>query len=571
MRATRRADDAAMAHRRFALFVGPLLATLIFAVIAIGVFVGADRFIRDAQWVAHSNAVIAQVDGVEALLRDAESSQRGYLLTGRVQSLVDYQRGRDALPLRMADLKRMTADNPVQRQRTRELERLIAARLVQMEHTLRVNERDGLSAARAAIDQNVHATSNAIRALTTAMNDAERDLLDVRAETRRESAQWLRGLAIAGIPFGLLVVGLVFASLRRENRARTHAERETAHSNDRLQATVAELERQGGDLRALGTFGSMLQSCMAQEEALQLAARVMARIAPGSSGVVYRMRASQDHAEDAIRWGEQADGLPGMLPPEDCWALRRGQPHVVRIGDMACAHVGDAPASGDTTVCIPLIAQGTQLGLLHFTWTDDGARDVLPLAESASEQLAMALSSLELQERLHFHSIRDALTGLYNRRYLEESLARELARCARRHLPLGLMMFDVDHFKRFNDTQGHVGGDALLAAMGRLLRDSSRPEDIACRYGGEEFTLILPETPPDAVLARAEAIRAAVRAMRVTHEGKALPDVTVSIGVAMFPDDGNAPDALLRLADAALYRAKREGRDRVVAAGAGHD
>lgn len=571
MRAPRSADDAAMAHRRFALFVGPLLATLIFAAIAIGVFVGADRFIRDAQWVTHSNAVIARVDEIDAQLRDAESSQRGYLLTGRLQSLVDYQRGLDTLPPLLADLQRMTADNQTQARRARELERLIAERRKQMAHTLHVNQRDGLAAARAAIDQDVHSTSNAIRSLTRRMTDAERSLLSVRAETGRQSAQWLRGLAIAGIPFGLLVVGLVFASLRRENRARTRAERDTADGNVRLQATVAELERQGGDLRALGRFGSMLQSCMTQDEALELAARLMVQIAPGSSGAVYRMRASQDHAEDVIRWGDAAAALAATLPPEDCWALRRGQPHAIRAGDLPCTHLGSAPPPGMAAVCIPLIAQGNQLGLLHFAWADDGASDALPLVESASEQLAMALSSLELQERLRFHSIRDALTGLYNRRYLEESLARELARCARRGLPLGLMMFDVDHFKRFNDTQGHAGGDALLATMGRLLRDCSRPEDIACRYGGEEFTLILPEAPPDAVLVRAEEIRTAVRAMRVTHEGKALPDVTVSIGVAMFPGDGDAPDALLRLADAALYRAKREGRDRVVAAGAGHD
>lgn len=187
----------------------------------------------------------------------------------------------------------------------------------------------------------------------------------------------------------------------------------------------------------------------------------------------------------------------------------------------------------------------------------------MQLIETAAEQLAMALSNLELQERLRIQSIREPLTGLFNRRYLEESLARELARCARRGLPLALMMLDLDHFKRFNDTHGHPGGDALLAGFGRLLQQLSRQEDIACRYGGEEFTLILPESTPQAAAERAEQIRAAVEAMRVPHLGKDLPPVTVSIGLACFPHDGQEPEALLRSADQALYRAKAQGRNRV--------
>src|SRR5690606_31677351 len=147
---------------------------------------------------------------------------------------------------------------------------------------------------------------------------------------------------------------------------------------------------------------------------------------------------------------------------------------------------------------------------------------------------------LSLRERLRLQSIRDPLTGLFSRRYLEESAARELARCERRDCPLSLLMLDIDHFKAFNDLHGHAGGDALLARFGKLLAEHSRGEDIACRYGGEEFTLILPEAPAEAALQRAEAIRAAVGGMRVRHMDRELPKVTVSIGVATFPADGDS-------------------------------
>jgi diguanylate cyclase (GGDEF)-like protein len=227
---------------------------------------------------------------------------------------------------------------------------------------------------------------------------------------------------------------------------------------------------------------------------------------------------------------------------------------------VRCSHI---EADGGATACIPLNAQGQQLGFLYVSAADDGFMSRVQLIETAAEQLAMALSNLELQERLRIQSIREPLTGLFNRRYLEESLARELARCERRGLPLAVMMLDLDHFKRFNDTHGHPGGDALLAGFGALLQSLSRQEDIACRYGGEEFTLILPEAGPQAALERAEQIRVAVEGMRIQHLGKDLPPVTVSIGLAFAPDDGVDPESLVRHADRALYKAKSRGRNRV--------
>jgi len=175
---------------------------------------------------------------------------------------------------------------------------------------------------------------------------------------------------------------------------------------------------------------------------------------------------------------------------------------------------------------------------------------------------------LSLNEaRLREQSVRDVLTGLFNRRYLEETMPRELARAERLHGPLGLLLLDIDHFKRVNDTYGHAVGDDVLRQLGNLLKSNVRGSDIACRYGGEEFVLLLPEAAREVTCQRAETLRAGAKSLTVSHQGRPIEPITISIGVAAFPADGATPAALLKSADDALYRAKREGRDRTAVAG----
>jgi len=164
---------------------------------------------------------------------------------------------------------------------------------------------------------------------------------------------------------------------------------------------------------------------------------------------------------------------------------------------------------------------------------------------------------------LREQSVRDHVSGLFNRRYLEETLERELHRAARLETPLGIVMMDVDRFKELNDQFGHAAGDEVLRGMGVLLKSSLRFADIACRYGGDEFTLILPDAPKQVVQERAEQVRRDVAALEVRFLGRPLPALTLSMGVAVFPDDGATAVALLGASDVALYRAKQGGRDRV--------
>jgi diguanylate cyclase (GGDEF)-like protein len=181
-----------------------------------------------------------------------------------------------------------------------------------------------------------------------------------------------------------------------------------------------------------------------------------------------------------------------------------------------------------------------------------------------ADHIALTVANLKLRETLRHLSIRDPLTGLFNRRYMEESLERELRRADRKGTSVGIIMIDIDHFKRVNDTYGHEAGDTVLREMGVLLQRHIRGSDIACRYGGEEFTLILTDSPLSVAQHRAEHLREEIKELHIEYRGQDLGTITLSMGVAAFPQHGATEEALLQAADLALYRAKAEGRDRVV-------
>ena len=228
-------------------------------------------------------------------------------------------------------------------------------------------------------------------------------------------------------------------------------------------------------------------------------------------------------------------------------------------------------------MCVPLAAHGETLGVLYI---EKAARPSIPpglLPEdqmealcrqgvAIGERMSLALATLRLREVLRSQSIRDPLTGLFNRRYMEESLERELRRANRNGQPVGFIMLDIDHFKHFNDTFGHQAGDALLRSLGDLMGERTRGQDVACRYGGEEFSLILAGASKEAARKRAELLRDEVKQLSVAHAGQLLGKVSVSFGVAAYPEDGRTAEVLVRAADQALYSAKAAGRDRIALA-----
>lgn len=366
------------------------------------------------------------------------------------------------------------------------------------------------------------------------------------------------------------VSGLFFDITERKELEATVAEQNSqlSEANSRLTSWAQELEQRNDEISLLGRLGELLQSCNTSEEASLGIGQSVQNLFPGNSGAVYLFNSSHNLLEATTLWGE-APPSETVFAPDECWALRRGRPHGATeiAAGFKCRHV-----QPDQTayLCVPLVAQGEAIGVFHVLL---GATDPMQierkenLALRVSDHLGLALAKLKLQEALQHLSVRDPLTGLFNRRYMEESMERELIRAARQGKEVGVIMVDIDHFKRFNDTFGHDGGDALLRKLAKFLQKHVRGSDIACRYGGEEFTLILPDASLEITQQRAEQILAAVRDLRVQQGQKVLDPITLSLGVAVFPGHGNTHRALLQAADVALYRAKETGRDRVCLAG----
>jgi diguanylate cyclase (GGDEF)-like protein/PAS domain S-box-containing protein len=350
------------------------------------------------------------------------------------------------------------------------------------------------------------------------------------------------------------------------------AEWEARQASQQAASWVSRLENRNREMELIREMGDMLQTCPTAEEAYAVMAHWAEQLFNDRPGALCMISSSRNVVEPVAVWGEPKLG-ESVFGPDDCWALRTGRLHRVdhKRSRLICRHLGELP--GESALCVPMMAHGEALGILHLQASSselhtpvvesDSAEQV---AVSVAEHLALALANLRLRESLKTQSIRDPLTGLFNRRYMEESLDREFRRAERRGAPVGVIMLDIDRFTNFNNTFGHQAGDTLLHALGELLRTRVRAEDIACRYGGEEFVLIMPEASLEITAERAEVLRKEARELRVQQHGQSLGAVTVSFGVAAFPQHGPSAESVIRAADLALYRAKSEGRDGVAVA-----
>jgi len=306
-------------------------------------------------------------------------------------------------------------------------------------------------------------------------------------------------------------------------------------------------------MQVLNRMTDLLQTCSTQEEVYSVVALTADELFPGLDGGLAILGAGR-RLETVARWGTQPPQNV-TFAVEDCWAMRRGQPHEVLDpgGSLLCRHYVRRPATG--YLCVPLTVQGETLGVLCLIGLSTGKGD------TRNGQTSLAVTVGEDIDQ----ATRDPLTGLYNRRYLEETLARELHRTTRESLPLCVAMLDLDFLKKYNDTFGHEGGDRILRELGRLLREKLRKSDISCRFGGEEFVLVLPGSTLADAYTRVDQIRLLVKDLQLRHNDQILGRLTLSAGIAASPDHGSSAKELLEAADAALYAAKRAGRDRVVA------
>jgi diguanylate cyclase (GGDEF)-like protein/PAS domain S-box-containing protein len=358
---------------------------------------------------------------------------------------------------------------------------------------------------------------------------------------------------------GATVFGRDFTDQREmeETRKRTLA---------RMAHMVRELESHQQQSLAIKRLNDLLQSCRDEDEAYGVIALLLGEIFAGHIGSLAVVTSHERELHRVCTWGQAPASTVDSFSRDDCWALRRGEVHELhRGGQLACRHFTATPANGYT--CLPLMVRGNMLGLLTLEHpaesNDESLAELKSLMGTVGETIKLSISNLRLRVALEERATHDALTGLFNRRYLDETLPRELHRAQRNQSVLTVAMIDIDHFKRFNDEYGHEAGDLVLCQLGELLNRNLRRSDIGCRYGGEEMLLIMPDSGAADVAERLTGISEQIRQTRVRYRDDDLPTLTVSVGIASTDKHGFETRTLLRAADQALYAAKQAGRDRI--------
>ena len=560
--------------RRVERWVGPNSAVLLVVVAATGavlfmvlagafVYKNTRSLISSGQWVQHTQEVLASLQRVSLLVERIEYRTNLYTATGNTEHMGRAHASASQLDTALAHLQFLVADSEYE---TANLKNLRSC-AQNMNQELAVF----------TVKSQLSSTQQCQQAIGL-MTDHEQGLLEERSKGSQRSSFASIGTEFAFVSLSLVFLVVLFGFLLRDAVLRQKAEKQTALTNERLARSVNALEDRAHESDLLTSARDELQLCVNVQQVYQSAANSFSRLLTGTSGSLCMINNSRQMVEVVSTWsgtragsgqencGESA--VQDVYPPDSCCGLRSGQTRWRQPGvsEIDCTHFnGDAP---ERYLCKPIVAHGNTLGMLYVQCPSEAAVAAVNLHMDGLRQLVqltgMAIATLNLRIKLENQSIRDSLTGLFNRHFLQISLERELARASRRKQNLAIFMLDLDHFKRFNDTFGHAAGDTVLKAVAEIFRSSIRAEDIACRYGGEEFTIMLPDVTPAAAYERAEIIRQAIASLRVPLEKEVYAEFTVSIGVAFYPNDGDYADVLLRRADAALYRAKRQGRNQVV-------
>lgn len=530
-----------------------ILIVLVTAVATFATFVSTTR--------EQAELALARVKGreqriVQQALLDLETGARGFSLTGRLDYLRPYIGAQQVLDDSKAILARLDQDaarnadpgaKPIS-VLIGELRASLAALVdrARLETTDTAQRDQNLDRAKAIMDQ-----LRATFADSLAQRLAATDQIEERLGFLQRLALVLQ-LAGGGITLGALVIAFRASSRQAAGRA------------EAVTAAVAARRQ----VEHLFAMTDILQSASGYADANAVLVSTAHRLLPDFGGALYIFNNSRDRLDLSVAWGgdggDRGDDAPPTISPDACWAMKRGKPHINEAGGHAlrCEHA----ATERVFLEIPMLARGEVYGLLQIVPAESAAApslaDVTPLAVALADGMSLALSSIALRERLRNQALRDPLTGLHNRRFMEEVLERFVLQAERRGSPIGAIMIDLDHFKRLNDQHGHAIGDAVLRDVAGTLLASLRRTDVACRYGGEELLVLLPDADLAATMAKAEVIRARIADLSSTH---GFP-ITASLGAAAIPETSIQSTDLLKSADAALYEAKRSGRDKVVSA-----
>jgi diguanylate cyclase (GGDEF)-like protein len=534
---------------------GALLLTVAAGVL---VYSNMQSLISADEWVLHTNDVITSLQSAYLYVERVEYRLPLYLQTQNEEQLNRARTAANQFDTVATRLKYMVADNANQ---TSNVDSLTSCAADLREVVSKITLQSTLP------EPEIQRCQRSIGR----MLDQEQWLLKDRTARSKQSSLASIWTEIGFVGLSILTMVILFGILLRDALHNQRIGKESKLVNESLAQSVRSLEDRAEESELLTSARDELQLCVEVKQAHQSAMNGLSRLLAGTSGSLCMINNSRQLLEVVSTWSGPGNGeesaVEDVFSPESCCGLRSGHPRWRQPGvsEIHCSHFrGDSP---DRYLCVPIVAHGNTIGMLYVQCASEAAMATVNQRMDGLRQLVqltgMAIATLNLRTKLENQSIRDSLTGLFNRHFMQISLERELSRAARRKQILAVFMLDLDHFKKFNDTYGHAAGDTVLQSVAEVFRNSVRNEDVACRYGGEEFTIILPDVTVAIALERAESIRRAIENLRLPLDREVYGEFTVSIGVALYPSDGAASDMLLRRADLALYRAKRMGRNKV--------
>ncbi len=495
-------------------------------------------------------------------LVDGETGQRGFVISGREDFLSPLYQGYAEVDQLLQELQILLADDPKLLGQLEALRPVLAEQRTYFDGVIGLRREQGMQAASELISQGRgKRLMDSIRLQVDHMQGELKSRMTVLEQRREWQQQIVMGLLVLIAILDLAVIALLFHFTFRTLREGKKSRQALQSLSEQLSSGMQRLELRNREISLLSRMAGALHSITRFDECYSIVGRFAEQLFPQNTGSLTLYHPSRDVLEDVAHWGNWTQGSE-LFEPHSCWAIRRGQSHQVAdpSKDLLCPHLEGTPMAAHSYVCVPLMAQGEPLGVL--TLAGENPAD-LELAEAFAEQVSLGVSNLSLRESLRQQSLVDALTGLHNRRFLDETLRRELLRASRKQSAVAVVLLDVDHFKRFNDTFGHEAGDLVLRNLALEMKRNVRTSDLACRYGGEEFALVMPEISREDAIDRCEALRVAVSRLQVRYGGQPLGPINISLGLAWFPEDGSEMDRLLHAADTALYQAKRTGRNRL--------
>ena len=340
------------------------------------------------------------------------------------------------------------------------------------------------------------------------------------------------------------------------------AQRSLTDLNRQLEEKTLELEAKKRELIYLSDMADMLYSCEFEDEVYQVVALTCSKLFPNMSGCINIIANSKNYVQINSTWGSERSSKE-VFSLSDCWALRRGKLNLLSPcnAGLMCSHL-IPPVSG-AHLCVPLFGQGEVIGILHINALEEISREAQQITEIIARTLGIALNNLSIKQRLTYDSLRDGMTQLFNQSYMQNITEQRLAEADRAGQPLSVIFLDIDNFKSYNSHYGHMTANIVLQGLAKLLLKSIRSFDIACRWGGEEFVIVMPNMTLETLRMRVEQLRIDVEQMQLKDGDQILKSITASFGIAVSEPGITVKDFLNR-ANQAMLEAKRTGKNRVM-------